>query len=191
MKKVLFYKLGLLILLVNLSSCKADAIYFRLTDEVKSFLFFEVNDTFKLKNVETDAVITYSVTKKEYSFYEDPENLESSFIAFPTFGKKDKVFLEEGIYTFTDGGTCNNGEFRAYAKKEGGFAIFIYFKACFGIYDSFELVNNSTQTVIINGVSYFNVSVFRGYTGILYYSKTHGIVQIVNPNQAVLFEIVP
>jgi hypothetical protein len=104
--------------------------------------------------------------------------------------KRIKYFWKKEIYTFKDGGTCNKGELRAIAKEEGSFDISIYFRSCSGVNDIFYLVNNSTQTVIINGISYSNVSVFRGYTGILYYSKTHGMLKIEDYNQTTLFHIV-
>ena len=46
------------LVLIALYSCKPDDFYYNLSDEARELLLFEIDDTFQLKNLETDEIIT-------------------------------------------------------------------------------------------------------------------------------------
>ncbi len=184
-----FKHLGIFFLvLITLQSCKPDDVYHDLSDDAKDFLLFEIDDTFKLKNLETDEIITLTITSKEIRHYEDGPN-ESSFISF---GPSADVYIERGEYIFTDETNCYDGIVSVEANRDGGFELKAYLGNCFGDIDySFDYQDEFFTTIDVEGIEYSNAYLLRSFPDILFYSKEKGILKIVDDfNQETLFMIV-
>ena len=187
--KVKFKHLGIFFLvLITLQSCKPDDLYYDLSDDANGFLLFEIDDTFKLKNLETNEIITLKITSKEIRHYEDGPN-ESSFISF---GPSADVYIERGEYTFTDDTNCYDGIVAVEANRDGGFELKAFLGNCFGNIDySFDYQDEFFTTIDVEGIEYSNAYLFRSFPDILFYSKEKGILKIVDDyNHETRFTIV-
>ena len=187
--KVKFKHLGIFFLvLITLQSCKPDDLYYDLSDDAKGFLLFEIDDTFKLKNLETNEIITLKITSKEIRHYEDGPN-ESSFISF---GPSADVYIERGEYTFTDDTNCYDGIVAVEANRDGGFELKAFLGNCFGNIDySFDYQDEFFTTIDVEGIEYSNAYLLRSFPDILFYSKEKGILKIVDDyNHETRFTIV-
>ncbi|WP_432670708.1 hypothetical protein [Flavobacterium sp. SM2513] len=187
--KVKFKYFGFFFLvLITLQSCKPDDRYYDLSDDAKDFLLFEINDTFKLKNLETNEIITLKITSKEIRHYEDGPN-ESSFVYL---GPSADVYIERGEYTFTDDTNCYDGIVAVEANRDGGFELKAFLGNCFGNIDySFDYQDEFFTTIDVEGIEYSNAYLLRSFPDILFYSKEKGILKIVDDfNQETRFTIV-
>ncbi|WP_417236995.1 hypothetical protein [Bizionia paragorgiae] len=173
-----FKHLGFFFLvLITLQSCKPDDVYHDLSDDAKDFLLFEIDDTFKLKNLETDEIITLTITSKEMGHYEDGPN-ESSFISF---GPSADVHIERGEYIFTDETNCYDGIVAVVANRDGGFELKAYLGNCFRDIDySFDYQDEFFTTIDVEGIEYSNAYLLRCFPDVLFYSKEKGILKIVD-----------
>ena len=181
-------KITLLFLLISLQSCKPDDRYYKLSDEAKSFLPFEVNDTFKLKNLNTNEIITLTVISKETHFIDDGPN-ESFFLAF---GPPADTYVERSEYRFTDNSNCYNGQVSVLADREGGYLLSAYVSGCFGNADyAYEYRDEFFPTIDVEGIQYPNAYLLRSFPNVIYYSKEKGILKIVDDyNDITLFSYV-
>lgn len=183
-----FKHFGIFILiLITLQSCKPDDVYYNLSDEAKELLLFEIGDTFKLKNLETNEIITLTVTFKEIRHYEGGG--EISHIAV---GPSADVYIERGMYIFTDETNCYDGIVAIEANRDRDFEFKVYLGNCFGDIDySFDYQDEFFTTIDVEGVAYSNAYLLRSFPDILYYSKEKGILKIVDDfNQETRFTIV-
>ncbi len=188
MKIKLLQTISFFLLIIILQSCKPDDIYYNLSEDAKEFLLFEVNDTFKLKNQQTNEIITLTVTSKTIQHYKDGPN-ESPFFSF---GANADTYVERGEYFFTDDTNCYNGDISVQANRDGDFELNGYLGGCFGNTDySFEYRDEFFSTIDVEGVQYFNAYILRSYPDIIYYSKEKGILKIVDEyNQETIFTII-
>lgn len=85
--------------LLALTSCSKDDSYTNLSDEAKALLFYEVGDTFQMRNISTDEVITLTVNSNNIDFYKD------SNPGFWLAGSSDN-YIEYGSYSFSDDTNC-------------------------------------------------------------------------------------
>jgi len=178
MKKILKIYGGAFILLISLQSCNPDDKYYSLNDEAKAFLVFDLNETFKLKKTDTDEIITLTVISKEVKFIGDGPHA-SGFISF---GPTADIFVEKGMYSFTDNSNCYNGEVLVIAKKDGGYVLKAHLDDCFSNsnYHYYEFYDEFFSTVDVDGIEYPNAYLLRSYPNNLYYSKEKGILKIIN-----------
>ncbi len=175
--------------LLLLQSCKPDDIYYDLSVEAKAFLIFDVGDTFKLKNHQTNEIITFSVTSKKIQHYEYSLG-SSSMVAFGTSG--GDTYLERGEYVFKDENNCYNGNVSVEATDDNKFKFTIYLKNCVDSENYFfEYYNEFSPNIDVLGTTYSNAYLLRFSPEILYYSKEKGILKIVNNfNKNTIFSIV-
>lgn len=177
----------MLVVCVFFQSCKCEDVYHKLSDEDQGFLFFEKNETFKLKKISTSEILLFTVITKEVQFVENGPN-ESSFVSFGTCSNES--YFERGFYRFTDATNCYNGEFVLSSNGDNGFEFNAYLSGCFGDSDFlFSYQNEFYQTMTIEGVDYSNVYVLNRFPTVIYYSKEKGILKIAE-NGITKFSIV-
>ncbi len=165
----------ILLLTIQLQSCKPNNIYFNLADEDREFLLFEVGDTFKLKNVSTDEIVTLTVNFKEFR-HEDGRQSGSSFISY---GPKANIYVEYGEYTFSDATNCYNGIVTINATREESFELRIFLGGCFlEMDDTYQYSDLSYSSIALEEGTYTNTYLFESNGKTLYYSKEKGIIQI-------------
>ncbi|MFD2541664.1 hypothetical protein ACFSSB_04970 [Lacinutrix gracilariae] len=176
------FKILLLFLLVT--SCKIEDRYYDLSQEGKEFLAYEAGDTFQLKNIETNEIISFSVESKSIEYVEDGPN-ESSFI----FVSYSEELIEIGRILFTDNSNCYKGEIKVKADRDNGFEFTAYLYDCFGD-DFYYFQNEFMDTTNVEGVEYSNAYLLRNYPKTLYYSKEKGILKIVDFDDNTLFGLI-
>jgi hypothetical protein len=165
-------KLVILLLLI-LQSCSPNPIYYNLSNETKEFLVYDINDTFQLKNSETNEIIPFTIVEKEYGYVEGGPN-ESSFI-----GATADIYEERGYYKFTDSSNCYTGELTLVAERENKFSLKVYLYGCFEHSDfTYEYLNNQFSSIEIDGNVYNNVYLFEKFQDSIFYSKEKGILKI-------------
>jgi hypothetical protein len=185
MKRLLFtLNISVFFLLVFTSCCKDDS-YTNLSAEAKELLFYEVGDTFQLRNTTTDEVITLTVNSKEIDFYKD------SNPGWWLSGSSDN-YVEYGSYLFSDDTNCYNGSIDIEARKNDKFELTAYIGECFGnINNSFEYQDEFLPSEDVGGVQYTNVYLIKSFNQTIFYSKEKGIIKIVkNSSQEMQFVIV-
>ena len=189
MKKELTFFGIISLLSFSLQSCKPNDIYHNLSDEAKGFVNFEIGDSFKLKNLNTNEVITLNVITKNI-LYENLSSGESSFISFG-FAPAE-TYVQRGTYRFTDNLNCYNGEISVVANKEGGYQLTALIYGCFDNLGAGYVYNNTFfSTIDVLGIQYQNAYLLNSSPNILYYSKEKGILKIVNQsNNVTLFSYV-
>ena len=176
MKRTYFQFFLCLVCLTLFQSCSKDDSNTYLTDEAKSFVFFEEGDTFQLKNVSTDEIISLTVQWKKFEMYKD--NGTPGGVAF---GPSSDSFVEYGECYFSDVTECYNGTIFLEARGNGNFELSIYLGNCFYEYSSdFKFQNTSSQTIEVSGTSYPNAYLFTSAPDDLFYSKEKGILKIFN-----------
>lgn len=186
MKKALTY-FGIVVLLsLSLQSCKPDDIYHDLTDDAKGFINFEIGDTFKLKNLNTNEIITLNVITKN-TIYENYSSGESSFVSFGSVPAD--TYVQRGAYSFTDNLNCYKGEISVTANAEGGFTLTALIHGCFNDLGSiYQYYNTFFSTIDVEGIQYQNAYLLNSSPNVLYYSKEKGILKIVDQsNNITLF----
>lgn len=139
-------------------------------------MLFEEGDTFQLKNVSTDEIITLTVRRKKFEMYED--NGTPGGVAF---GPSSDSFVEYGECYFSDVTECYNGTIFLEARNNDNFELSIYLGNCFNNYSFvFEFQGSSSQTIEVSGTSYPNAYLFTSAPDNLFYSKEKGILKIFN-----------
>lgn len=176
MKKSVIYFGSIYLLFILLQSCKPNDIYFNLTEEAREFLQFEIGDTFKLKKLDTDEIITLTVNFKEFRHEEDGGPNGSGFISF---GPKANYYVEYGEYTFADVSGCYNGSVIVEGARDEEFVLKITLRDCFlEMDDVFEYHDQLPLSINIQGAVYTNAYLLRAFSETLLYSKEKGILQI-------------
>ena len=181
MKNKLIYNLKILAILLLATSCKVEDTYYDLNQEGKALLTYDIGETFKLKNVETNDIVSFVVDSKIIEYIDDGPN-ESSFI----FGASADTFIEIGALSFVDNSNCYKGEITVKGDRDNGFQFSAYFYDCFGD-DFYYFQNEFVDTTDVEGIAYSNVYVLRNYPKTLYYSKEKGILKIVDSDDNTLF----
>ncbi len=174
----------ILLLLTGLQSCfPPDDKYYNLSDDAKSFLLFDVNDTFKLKNLSTDEVITLTITSKEIFF----DNSVSSLIYLGPL-----AHFEKGVYRFMDSIDCYSGEVSLLADRDGAYELKANLCGCFlNFKNLFEYQDEFFSTIDVEGIEYQNAYLLNSFQYSMYYSKENGILKITDDlNQTTLFSYV-
>jgi len=170
-------------LMLILQSCISKEQYHDLTSQEKSFLLYNIGDTFKLKNVSTDEIISLTVNQKEFNYnYIRDTN--------PIFGASDN-YNEEGEYSFSDNSNCYNGTVSIEATENDYFYLSINLGDCFGDFTAFFEPENEIITTFVDDIEYPETYILispKDYS--LFYNKAHGIIKIVDDsNQETLFTI--
>lgn len=189
MKKIIAFFGIIFLLSISLQSCKPDDIYYDLSDDAKSYVNFEIGDSFKLKNLNTNEVITLNVITKNI-LYENYGSGESSFISFGV--APSETYVQRATYTFTDNLNCYKGEISVVANQEVKFRLTSLIDGCFSDLGSVYQYNNLFYpTVDVEGIQYQNAYLLNSNSNVLYYSKEKGILKIVNqPKNITLFSYV-
>lgn len=189
MKKIITFFGILFLVTISLQSCKPDDIYYDLSNDAKGFVNFEIGDAFKLKNLNTNEIITLNVITKNI-LYENYGSGESSFISFGV--APAETYVQRASYTFTDNLNCYKGEISVVANEEGDFTLTALIDGCFGNLGSVYQYNNLFfSTVDVEGIQYQNAYLLNSNSNNLYYSKEKGILKIVNqPKNITLFSYV-
>jgi hypothetical protein len=161
--------------LATLLSCSKDDTYTSLSPEAKALLFYEVGDTFQLKNIDTDEIITLTVNWKNFDYYRETY----PGIWFAGSGGDD--YYEYGQYNFTDETNCHNGNINVEARSNGTFKLTAYVGECFeNINGSFEYQDEFFTSVEVNGIEYLDVYLIKSFAQTIFYSKENGIIKIVD-----------
>lgn len=178
------FVLALFILLLN--SCKPDDVYVNLSQNAKELIGFEVGQTFRLKDNQTNQIITLTVMSKNIQHY------ESSEYSTIYLGPRGDYYIERGEYTFTDTTNCYNGIVTVEAVTNDDFKFQIFLSNCFGNSDfPFEFSNEIFPQISFLGNTYNNVYFLPSAASDIYYTKEKGIIKIVNSfNQNVRFSII-
>ena len=164
---------SVILLFLILQSCRREPIYYNLSNEAKGFLVYGLNDTFKLKNSETDEIILFTIVEKEVGYVDGGPN-ESSYI-----GATADIYEERGFYKFTDAENCFSGELSLIAERENKFRLSVYLYGCFENSSfTYEYLNNEFSSIEIDGKIYNNVYLFEKYQDSIFYSKDKGILKI-------------
>jgi hypothetical protein len=172
-----------IIILINISifcllillSCSKDDTYTNLSPEAKALLFYEAGDTFQLKNIVTDEIITLTVNSKNFDYYRDTN--PGNWLG----GSGGDNYLEYGEYNFTDETNCYSGNINVEARSNGNFKFTAYIGECFGnINDSFEYQDEFLTSLEINGIVYLDVYLIKSFAQTVFYSKENGIIKIVD-----------
>jgi hypothetical protein len=176
MKRTLIILNIAMLFLLFFQSCSKDDTYTSLTTEAKDLLFYEAGDTFQLRNLATDEIITLTVNSKSFDYYRDTNPgwwLGRS-------GGDD--YYEYGQFNFADDTNCYNGSFYVEALSNENFELSAYIGECFGnvSYSSYDFQGEIIPFIIVNNIEYTNVYLIRSYSQIIYYSNEKGIIQIVN-----------
>jgi hypothetical protein len=160
------------------TSCKCEDEYKQLLPEERELVGFEVNDTFRLKQLSSGDTLLFTVTDKEIQSISDEPN-ESSFISFGN-SCNATTYTERGYYRFVEASNCYVGEFSVAQNGADGFAFNGYLSGCFGPSDFlYEYQNEFLQFADIEGVVYPDVYLLNRFPSVLYYSKEKGILKIV------------
>ena len=181
MKKKYIGLIVILIFLTILQSCsKEEDSYFDLTENAKELILFEVGDTFELKNIETDEIITLTVNWSEFDYSVDggtPGTIYSGF--------SGDNYYERGEYFFSDPTDCYNGTVAVEARANGNFEFSIFTGDCFGEYlTTFEFnslgfeYGNETTSINVNGIEYPEAYILNSQNNTIFYTKENGIIQI-------------
>lgn len=162
-----------------LFSCKKK-IYHSFTDEERAFLVYEHGDTFKLKDVNSGEILTYTVTSKSVEFEPD---------FGPLAGGRKEHFMERGRIEFERlDNSSNSGYIYIYKDKVDQFSLGIDFKHNISFRTSGNHTPTSIENLNINGVKYDNV---HNYDNAMYFSKDVGFVKLVYQPSNILLEIEP
>ena len=196
MKKTLFGLIIFLFLLLTFQSCSEEDSYIDLTDEAKKLILYDVGDTFELKNIETNEIITLTVNWKEFEYSRDGPTPGDIY-----GGIGGDNFYERAEYFFSDTTDCYNGTVAVEARSNGNFEFSIGTGDCFGEYLTttefnslgFEF-NGEISNINVNGVEYSETYVLEtfntAFTNTIFYTKENGIVQIFdNYTQSAVFTI--
>ncbi|MBP0905072.1 hypothetical protein ACFSKN_15540 [Mariniflexile gromovii] len=187
MKKLL-KNYGIIILtLVMLQSCKKDDLYYNLSDDAKGFLFFNLEDTFKLKNLTSDEIITLTVVSKEFNYFKDGPN-ESFSISFGVVPAD--VYVEIGVLKFTDTTNCYNGEIFIMANQDGSFVLRVSLNECFMVSSYYQYYDELLPTTSVEGIEYQNAYILKGGPNDLFYSKEKGILKITDFEENIIFGVI-
>lgn len=162
-----------------LQSCSKKETYTNLAEEAKELLLYEIGDTFELKNVATDEIITLTVNRKEIDYYEDqnPGNWLT--------GSGTDNYYEYGEFSFSDDTGCYNGSVSIEARSGVNFEFGIGTGNCFGEYlTTFEFnslgfeYDGEIISIDINGTEYPETYVLNSQNNTIFYTKEDGIIQI-------------
>lgn len=182
MKKISLELKIFLLLLIMLQSCNKEDTYTDLTDEAKELVFFEVGDTFKLKNIVTDEIITLTVNWKAFDYNSDGPTPGTIFSGF---GGDD--YYERGEYFFSDPTDCYNGTVAVEARRYGNFKFSIFTGDCFSEYlTTFEFNSIAFEfgdeiiSFSLNGIEYPETYILNSSNNTIFYTKENGILQIVD-----------
>ncbi len=181
------------LIIISLQSCMPEDKYYNLSDDAKEFLFFELDDTFKLRNLSTDEIITLKIISKEIEHYAD------GGISHISFGPSADVYIERGEYIFTDDSNCYTGSVIIEARRDGSFEFSIRTGDCFGEYLATPEFNSlkfefsdEIISINVNGIEYTKTyilnTVNNAIVNTIFYTKEKGIIQI-NDNQSTVFTI--
>ncbi len=175
MKKLLL-KFNLIFLsLILFQSCSKDDTYYDLPKEAKDLINYDIGDTFKLKNISTNEIVTLTINSKETYYYEE------SNAGWWLGGSGGDDYFERGEYSFSDITNCYTGTLSVEARSNGRFELTAYLGECFGNnIDSFKYQDEFFPSINIAGIEYTNVYLIRSHFQVIYYSKVNGIIQIVN-----------
>uniref|UniRef100_UPI00404B5B20 hypothetical protein n=1 Tax=Flavobacterium sp. TaxID=239 RepID=UPI00404B5B20 len=178
----------ILLLAIILQSCSKDDTYVNLSDEAKDFLIYEIGDTFKLRNVATDEIITLTVNRKEIDYYKESSPGAGWWLG----GSGGDDYYERGEFTFSDDTDCYIGTLSVEARSNGNFELTAYLGGCFGnINYAFDYEGEFFPFIEVDGVAYSDAYLLRSYPDILFYSKEKGILKILDDyNQETRFTIV-
>jgi hypothetical protein len=176
--------IGLIIPLIYLTiiqACsKEEDSYFDLTEEAKELILFDVGDTFELKNIETNGIITLTVNRSEFEYSKDGGTPGSIYSGF-----NGDNYYERGEYSFSDQTECYNGTVAVEARGNGNFEFSIFTGDCFGEYlTTFEFnslgfdYGGETVSININGTEYSETYVLNSQNNTIFYTKENGIIQI-------------
>ena len=176
MKRFLISLNFYMICIILLQSCCKDDSYTYLTDEAKEFLFYEQGDTFRLKNLMTDEIITLTVSTKSYNIYKSSGTSGGTYSGF-----NSDNYYEYGEYNFTNDLNCYNGNIAVEARNNGNFKLTATIGECFGnIFDTFAYQDETLTSVEVNGINYTNIYLIKSYSQTIFYSKQKGIIKITN-----------
>jgi hypothetical protein len=172
---------------MTLYSCKQDDVYHDLSNDAKDLILFEVDDTFRLKNLETNEIITLTVIQKTIEYYNT-----SSSNYFISFGSGGNVYVEHGEYIFRDSTNSYWGTVTVEANTDGSFKFDAYLGDGFvNTYYPFDYQDEFFSTIDVEGIEYSNAYLLRSSPDILFYSKEKGILKIVDDfSQETRFTIV-
>jgi len=181
MKRIFIGLIVPLLYLTILQSCsKEEDSYVNLTAEAKELILFDVGDTFELKNIETNEIITLTVNWSEFEYIEDggtPGSIYSNF--------NGDNYYERGEYYFSDQTECYNGTVAVEARANGNFEFSIFTGDCFSDYlTTFEFnslgfeYDGETISIDINATEYPETYVLNSQNNTIFYTKENGIIQI-------------
>ncbi len=165
----------LLLTILVLYSCKPDDIYYLLSDEAKSFVNYEVGQTFQLENQATEDILNFTITEIETETIRLGNGPgQMVFLGVPA----DK-FYERTRVKFTSENDCSGSIF-VRAQDTIDFDIHIGFTDC----NTGKSVNaNGVPEFIgnynLDGITYTNVYIISGFQHELYYSIDIGFVEII------------
>lgn len=175
MKRLLITLNFSLVCLLIFQSCSKDDTYINLSTEAKDLLVYEAGDTFQLKNIVTDEIITLTVNWKRIDYNQD------SNAGWWLAGSSGDNYYEYGEYYFTDDSNCYNGTISVEARNNSNFKLTASLGECFGyIYDSFEYQDELLTSVEVNGINYTNIYLIKSFSQTIFYSKEKGIIKIMN-----------
>lgn len=158
---------------VFFQACTPDDTYDSLPQEAKDLLIYEIGDTFKLKNVNTNEIITLTVNSKEIYYFRDtnPGWMLASW--------GGDHYNERGEFTFSDETNCYNGSVSVSTSINDSFSLKAFVGECFGnFFSTFEYQNEPLISTEINGVTYTDVYLIKSWSQTIFYTKAFGIIKI-------------
>jgi len=181
MKRIFIGLIVSVIYLTTLQSCsKEEDSYFDLTEEAKELILYDAGDTFELKNIETNEIITLTVNWSKFDYSKDGGTPGSIYS-----GLSGDNYYERGEYSFSDQTDCYNGTVAVEARGNGNFEFSIFTGDCFGEYlTTFEFnslgfdYGGETASININGTEYSATYVLNSQNNTIFYTKENGIIQI-------------
>ena len=184
--KTLFLKFAIsCVSIIFLQACTKDDTYTNLPQEAKDLLLYEIGDTFKLRNVNTNEIILLTVNSKEIYYTKD------SNPGWWLGSSGGDNYYQRGEFTFSDVTNCHNGSVSVETRGSNNFTLKAFIGECFGnINDTFEYQNEPLTITEVNGITYTDVYLIKSYSQTIFYTKSFGIIKIVNNStQATQFVI--
>lgn len=171
MRKI--YLLFSLVCITN--SCKPDDIFFLLSEEAKSFISYEVDQTFQLQNQTTEEILNFTITDIE------TETIRLGNGPGPTvsFGPTADRFFERTRIEFSSSNGCF-GNILIRAQDTIDFDVIVGFRDC---NTEKSVDGNGVPEFIgnynLDGITYTNVYLISGFQHELYYSTDIGFVEVI------------
>uniref|UniRef100_UPI004049C7FF hypothetical protein n=2 Tax=Flavobacterium sp. TaxID=239 RepID=UPI004049C7FF len=175
--KQLILKIKLIFLFVLIfQSCSKSDDYYSLPEEAKSLILYEIGDTFKLKKISTDEIITLTVFSKEIDYYKESSSGNWGF----GFGSGSDSYYERGHYSFSDESNYYDGTiFVDASSSKDSFEFTAYLNNSFGnYYETFAYQDEFLPSIEVDGIEYMDIYLIRAYSQVIFYSKENGIIKI-------------